>query len=235
MSHAAAFIRPDREPLGFRKDGRPFWAILGASPDGDGDGDDHGGDNSGSDGSDDGDASGSGDDQNGFPANTPVAEMEPAQQTAYWKHQARKHQSRADARKDYDQIKTERDTLRSQGQTPADKALEDARAEARKTAIQELGERAVDIHVNALAAAGRMTEDAAEVILDGLDRKKYLTADGELDHAKLSKYLDIVAPRRDGEGGGTGRDPHQGRGRGGSTKPSGINAGREMFSGSKKK
>ncbi|WP_413600842.1 hypothetical protein [Curtobacterium sp. Curtsp57] len=74
-------------------------------------------------------------DPSGFPANTPVAEMTQEQQLAYWKHQSRKHERRADERKDYDQLRAAADelaTLKAANQTEAEKALAEAREEARR-------------------------------------------------------------------------------------------------------
>ncbi|MGH8876782.1 MAG: hypothetical protein ACRD0P_05470 [Stackebrandtia sp.] len=41
----------------------------------------------------------------GFPEKTPVTEMTPEQQVAYWKDKARKHESRASAQSDYEALK----------------------------------------------------------------------------------------------------------------------------------
>ncbi|GAA1064664.1 hypothetical protein [Streptomyces asiaticus] len=57
--------------------------------------------------------------EHGFPDNTPVAEMEPTHQAAYWKHHARKHEARANAAPDADELKRlrERDELLKQRET----------------------------------------------------------------------------------------------------------------------
>lgn len=57
--------------------------------------------------------------EHGFPDNTPVAEMEPTHQAAYWKHHARKHEARASAAPDADELKRlrERDELLKQRET----------------------------------------------------------------------------------------------------------------------
>jgi hypothetical protein len=82
--------------------GKPVRAIAGGAPDGDGgtgtgvgtgDGDGTGGAADGA-GSGQNDAGTSGTDK-GFPENTPVDQMQPEQQAAYWKHQARKHEDRS--------------------------------------------------------------------------------------------------------------------------------------------
>ncbi|GAA0641178.1 hypothetical protein GCM10009548_01690 [Streptomyces malaysiensis subsp. malaysiensis] len=47
--------------------------------------------------------------EHGYPDSTPVAEMEPAHQAAYWKHHARKHEQRANSAPDADELKRLRD------------------------------------------------------------------------------------------------------------------------------
>ena len=64
---------------------------------------------------------------NGFPESTPIADMKPEHQAAYWKHQSRKHEDTAKARADYEAIKAERDQLKASTQTDAEKAITDAR------------------------------------------------------------------------------------------------------------
>lgn len=71
----------------------------------------------------------------GFPADTRLEDMTTEQQLAYWKHQSRKHERRADERKDYDQLKTaaeELAALKAANQTDAERALAEAREEARR-------------------------------------------------------------------------------------------------------
>jgi hypothetical protein len=110
------------------------------------------------------------DDDRGYPANTPTAEMTPAQQTAYWKHHARKHET----------------TVKGLGLTPGQeaaelKALRDAQAELQKRKDAELSEverltkerdelavkaqglEIAQIRTNAAAAAG-LPADMAEFI-----------------------------------------------------------------------
>lgn len=73
-----------------------------------------------------GDENGGGDgqQQTGFPADTPVAEMTQEQQLAYWQHQSRKHERRASSRADYDQLKADSEELarlRAESQTDAER------------------------------------------------------------------------------------------------------------------
>ena len=133
---------------------------------------------------------------NGYPDKTPVADMEPAHQAAYWKHQARKHESRADARQDYDAIKTERDRLRAAGQTEQEAAATAARVEGEQAAAQKYGVRLVAAEFRA-AAAGRIVNgqplDVAELV-QGINASYYLTDTGEVDTDKVTRFIDGIAP-----------------------------------------
>lgn len=135
---------------------------------------------------------------NGFPEKTPVADMTPEQQVAYWKHQARKHEDRNRGTADYDAIKAERDRLKAETQTDAEKAIEEARREAteagRKAAVAESLPRIVQAEFRA-AAAGRIPADRLATVLEPLDLTKFLTADGsEVDTDKVTQFVDGIAP-----------------------------------------
>lgn len=237
-------------PVAWTRKGRPIWPIAGGNGAGDGAGDgggSGGGDSgsgsdgggsggSGGDGGGDGGGSGSGGDggagddggsadARGFPADTPVAEMTDAQQAAYWKHHARKHEQRARERGDYDAIKAERDDLRQRSMTETERAVEEAKEVGRAEGRRESGSKMVETHIQAAVTAGRMSQEQAEALLDGLDRTKYLTTDGDVDTDKVQTLLDRIAPAK---GNGAGGHPDLGQGRrAGGGKPSGKDAGRE--------
>lgn len=174
----------------------------------------------------------------GFPANTALAQMTEPQRTEYWRHKAKKHEARASARQDYDALKSELTELKSRHQTESEKALEAARAEGRTTAARELGEKAVDIHVNALVSVGRLSRAAADAALAVLDKAKLIGEDGMVDDEKLTQFLDHYAgpvtggdETPDGEPAGPPqsprwrRDPHQGN-RGSKARP--VRSGAEL-------
>lgn len=133
---------------------------------------------------------------NGYPDNTPVTEMETAHQAAYWKHQSRKHEARAEARKDYDTVKAERDRLKTAGQTEQEAAAAAARSEGEQAAAQKYGTRLVAAEFRA-AAAGRIVNgtplDVAELV-QGINASYYLTDTGEVDTDKVTRFLDGIAP-----------------------------------------
>lgn len=229
------------QAVGIRANGKPIWPILGASeapPEGGtgqggagGAGTGQGGEAGGQGGAGGqgagaaGGAGGAGSGNKGFPADTPVAEMTPDQQAAYWKDKARKHETRANERSDYDTVKAELDRLKAESMSEQEKAVAAAKAEGEKTgrtaAAQEVGSKMVDAHISAAVTAGRMTQDQADTILEGLDRTKYLTKDHDVDTEKLTRLLNTVAPVKSG-----GRPDHGQGGRGSSTKTSGMEAGK---------
>jgi hypothetical protein len=79
--------------------------------------------------------------------------------------------------------------------TDQEKAVEAAKAEARSEALKTVGVRLVDAEVKA-ACAGRKVDVAA--LLEGLDRTKFLTDDGEPDSDAIEKWVDKVAPSKAG-------------------------------------
>ncbi len=215
--------------------GRPFWPLIGASPDeggegggaggagggegaggGDGSGAGAGGEGAGSGGDA---AGGAGKDDPGFPANTPVAEMTLAQQAAYHQHQSRKHEQRAKAYreaaggKSADEVKSIVETAEQQRRntlTLDEKTLEDAREQARKAALADTAPKAVKAAFDLLL--GDMPEAEKTEVIELLDLKKFLTDDNEVDTAKVRAHVARINPDK---GRGQGRDYGQGR-RGGS-------------------
>lgn len=154
----------------------------------------------------------------GYPADTPLAEMSTEQQLAYWKAQARKHETVAKQRRDYDQIRTELDQVKASTQTETEKAIAEAKTAARTEVLIELGSKLVDVHVAAAVTGGRLTQDQADAFLESVDRTKFLTDDGDVDTDKLASTIGKFSP--------AGADPHQGN-RGGSPGSTTAQAGRD--------
>lgn len=157
--------------------------------------------------------------ETGFPADTPVAEMTAPQQAAYWKHQSRRHERRATENA---AAAEERDRLKAQHQTESEKALEAAKAAGRTEAMQEV----VEARLSA-ALTGRMTDDQADALIDGVNHIKFLGTDGKVDTTKVREWVDKVAPKNDGAGAAGGRQKVDtgGGNRGGATGKSGREAG----------
>lgn len=78
----------------------------------------------------------------GFPEGTPLAEMTDAQQAAYWKHHARRHEDTVKGFKGLTpqqvaELQAENDSLKGEKMSADEKALKAARDEAFKQAQQE--------------------------------------------------------------------------------------------------
>jgi alanyl-tRNA synthetase len=148
--------------------------------------------------------------------------MTTAQQVAYWKHYARKHEQTAKDRGDYDDLKSKADQfdqLQAESQTENEKKVTQAKIDGRNEMLAPL----VNAEFRA-AAAGRLEPDRLTAILEPLDMSKFLTSKGEVDQAKVKQFIDGVAPAT---GGGKGGGPDMGQGRqGGGTKLTGAEAGR---------
>jgi len=160
---------------------------------------------------------------NGFPVNTPIAEMNSDQQAAYWKFQARKHEDVAKQRSDYDQLKTQLEQIQSASQTEAEKALAEARRDERSKAEQETTARYSALLVGAkfeAALAGKRTPEQITGLLEGLDHTKFLTPTGEVDTDKVSNFAAGLAPA------GSSWPDMGGGNRGGSAGASKAEAGR---------
>lgn len=153
------------------------------------------------------DTGGGGGDEAKFPANTPVKEMTPEQQAAYWQYQSRKHESRVKGFGEWtpDKItalQTENQTLKTSQQSDADKAIDAAKEEGRNEVRAELHkERATTALEKALD--GRVPNASA---LLGLDVTKFIV-DGKVDNAAVKAWVD------DNSTAGGKKNPDLGAGR----------------------
>jgi hypothetical protein len=195
------------------------------------------------DGEDDGDDSGdddSGDDgepklnEHGFPDKTPWKEMEPAQQAAYWRHQAKRHESRANAAGDYEDVKAERDRLKAEKQTPDEKAAEEARtqaaAEARADERAKLAPRLVTAKFESVGARGNIPSNQLESLVAGIHAPNFLTADGEVDTDKVTEFLEpFMKDDGDNEDPKDKKWPDMGQGRRSDKKAKGVSAGAALY------
>jgi hypothetical protein len=106
-----------------------------------------------------------------------------------WKAQARKHEERAKANST---AAKELEALKQQTMSDTEKAIEAARNETRVTVLREVASKLVDAEVRA-AAAGRSID--ADALLDGLDRTRFLTDEGDVDRDALTEWMDRIAPK----------------------------------------
>lgn len=162
----------------------------------------------------------------GYPANKAITDMTDQEQAAYWKFHAQKWEGFARDRKDYAKVKRELDEIKRSQMTDHDRALEDARAEARTQALQESGTRLVEARLTGLLEGRGMDENEVKDRLQFVDKSKFLTGDGEVDTELVSNFLDGVAPTQEQQ-----RQvwPDMGQGRRGN--PAGQTAGGSVQSG----
>lgn len=182
--------------------------------------------------------SGGGDDEpklneHGYPDKTPWKDMEPAHQAAYWRHQARKHESRANAAADYDTIKAELDRLKAEKQTPDEKAAEEARtraeAAARADERAKLAPRLVAAEFKAVGA-GKIPSAQLQSLITGAHAPNFLTPDGEVDTDKVAEFLEpFFADGDDEDSNGKKTWPDMGQGRRSDKKSSGVGVGRDLY------
>lgn len=118
-----------------------------------------------------------------------------------WKTQARKHEDRAKANA---AAQTELEKLKQSQMSDQEKAVAqakaDAKAEARAELVAEMGPKLIAAEIRA-AAAGRLEDEQISTLIDGLNVAAFLTADGEVDTDKVTKFVDGIAPARDGNDG----------------------------------
>jgi len=164
--------------LGFRKDGRPIWPVLGASPDDDGNGDGGSGGDGGSD--------------------KPKTFDQAAVDKIVADRLARERAKYAD----YDDLKTKAgqyDDHVAATATETEKAIAAAKKEAGDTAraevLAKVGGQLVTAHIRG-EVGGRIPKPQLDILLEHLDAKAFLTAAGEVDTAKVDAYVAGIAPAK---------------------------------------
>lgn len=173
----------------------------------------------------------------GFPANTPRAQMKPAEQIAYDAHHGRKHEQRATEYREAAGGKTaaevkadlaELATLRTAQMSDGEKAVDTARAEGRREASLALAPQMFDV------ALAHVDENRRNVLIENIDLTKVLKEDGTVDTAKVQAIANSLAPAD--KGSGSNNEKHDfGAGRRGGGSKSGVNAGADLFNASRTK
>lgn len=181
--------------VGYRANGRPIWPVMGGN--GEGEGEAGAGAGEGAGGGESGKPAGGTDAS--FPADTPLTEMTTEQQLAYWKHQSRKHETTVKARGDYDQLKEKaaaHDALQEELRTDQEKQINAATEAGKAAARAELAPQLVEAKFEALAAGRQVNGKPLniEAIVSGLDPARFLDAAGKADAAKVTAFLDGIAP-----------------------------------------
>jgi hypothetical protein len=119
---------------------------------------------------------------------------------------------------DYDDLKSRAaqwEKFVNEAKTDQEKALDqvrqDAEAQAYSKARGEFGSRLVDAHLTA-AAAGRLSDAALSALLAGVNKTVFLTEAGDVDSAKVTSFIDGIAPATTttNRPGGFGQGPRPG-------------------------
>jgi hypothetical protein len=136
-----------------------------------------------------------------FPANTPVAEMTQAQQTAYWKHQSRRHESRVQAYggRTPEQVAEAFEKAKRQDELEHELSSE---ADKRERAAREKAESEKDSHYRPMLAetafrvaiGDRKTDAEVDDFLTELNLGAFLTDDGRVNTAKVLARAQQFAP-----------------------------------------
>lgn len=110
----------------------------------------------------------------------------------------------------------ELETLRASTQTEQERAIAEAKAAARAEVLAEVGSKLVDAEFRS-AFAGRGVDP--DVLLDGLDRSKFLDETGNPDTKRITEWAGRIAPQTKQSAGS--KDLGQGA-RPGATQPQQI-------------
>lgn len=112
-----------------------------------------------------------------------------------WKDLARKHEERAKANAS---ASKELETLRQQSMSDQEKAVAQAKAEGMAEGLAAGAAKVVAAEIRA-AAAGRMTGEQLQALLEGINLVAFIGTDGEVDEAKVARFVDGIAPAPDEE------------------------------------
>lgn len=184
-----------------------------------------------------------------FPANTPVVDMQVAEQAAYWRDKARKHEGRVKALGDLTpdalaalREKADRqDALEDELASDKDRAVKEAKTVAQSEADARyrplLAETAFRV-----AIGDRKPEAEVDEFIDDLNLTRFLTDDGKVDTAKVLSRVEQFAPatgtRQDQQTHRRGPSPTGQGNRGGNRTGEGdrsVDAGRELYRAGRKK
>lgn len=175
----------------------------------------------------------------GYPENTPVVEMTDKQQAAYYKAQARKHEDRnkaigltaeqvAELRAKADKHDAMERELMSDNEKKVAEASDAAKAAARAEFLPQI----VNARLEAAAAGKGISSEGLAKALEFVDATKFVAADGSVDTAKVSEFIDGIAPAT----GNNGQQPLRrgpspsGQGnRGSSSTGVSVASGRELY------
>ena len=113
-----------------------------------------------------------------------------AAEATKWRDLARKHEERAKANA---AAAKELEQLRQQSMSETEKAVAQAKAEGRSEGLALGAARIVAAEIRA-AAAGRMTGEQLEALLEATNLTVFIGEDGDVDQVKVARFVDGIAP-----------------------------------------
>lgn len=173
----------------------------------------------------------------GYPKGVPVADMTPEQQTAYWKYQARKHETAVKAYggktpKQIAELEQQLKTLETERMSTEEKAIAEAVANAeqatRTTLEQEWQGKYRAARLEAIA--GRiLDDDQLQSFMNIVDSSKFIGEDGEIDREAVMGHLTAIYGQQ--RQFGSSLPQHMNWGQNGSRRPaqSGIEQANAML------
>jgi hypothetical protein len=141
----------------------------------------------------------------GFPDNTPLEQMNAEQREAYWRHYARQHEGRVRALggltpeqlAELKEKAARADALSDELATDSEKAVNAAKRDTQAAADAKYQPLLVQAHFRA-ELKGRVPDEELDArlatITEPLDLTKFLTADGQADTAKVTAFINGIAP-----------------------------------------
>lgn len=130
-----------------------------------------------------------------YPADTALADMTEEQRTEYWREKAQKHEKIAKRYRNIDldalQAKASKhDELERELMSDKDKAVEDAKAEARREAT----EQTVVARMDAAAARVGMTAEKFAEISEWVDPRRFVNTKGDVDLDAINRWAEANKP-----------------------------------------
>lgn len=121
-------------------------------------------------------------------SDNPRHEGESTQESSaeYWKRLKRETDNRNK------RLARELEQLRRKSMSEQERAIAEAKDAARAEVMREVSGRLVDAEIRSAAASRPINVD---VLLDNLDRSKFLTEDGDVDRDAVTAFLDQLAPQ----------------------------------------
>lgn len=151
-------------------------------------------------------------DTTGFPANTPLEQMNVEQRAAYWQHYARQHEGRykdlatatkgltaAQIAERFDKA-DKHDAIELELGSTADKAAAKAAQEATEKTLGELQPELIQARLDAAAGRAGVSEEDLTAALQFVDTAKFLGTDGKVDTDKVKAFIATIKPASNGGG-----------------------------------